>query len=73
MKCIFVYAMVLCSCNNGKNQNLTIRQFKNYSVLANFENDSIIEGVAKFYTMDKVLFKIENYKNGIKNSVSIDF
>jgi antitoxin component YwqK of YwqJK toxin-antitoxin module len=57
-----------CSNNSPKIQEKRIGA---YLVKARFKNDSIIDGVARFYTKGGSLVAVTNYTNGIKNGYAV--
>ena len=60
----------MASCNHDRKTEL--KSQGKYLVEANFVNDTIIDGPAKYYLDGKLAF-ITNYKNGIKHGPSINF
>ena len=62
---------IFIACSNR--QSAKRKKFKKYYVEANFINDKIIDGEARFYDSAGILYNVSNYQNGKKNGVFINY
>lgn len=67
-----VGAFILINCNDTK-KRVERRQMNGYTIEAHFKDDSIVEGVAKFYQKDGRLVSITNYSDGKKDGVAMNY
>ena len=71
LELLIVFVLILFSCSN--NPNHSRKKFKDYWVESNFVDDSVFNGLTKFYNDKKVLQKTEYYMHGIKNGPSLSY
>lgn len=68
----FTLLIILIGCTFNQ-KKITKKRVGDFMVEAEFFNDSIVNGNAKFYTLDGRMFSQQNFINGLKNGAAVYF